>query len=171
MDECRTFLGRRFDVDDHAERLVLDVDELSGINRMRARVGDHDRDAVALVVDLGDGERKVLGALHLLRHRPGARHRCLPVVAQVDPREHCDDALGCRRGGRVDRHDRGVRVRATDDDHHDGSGKIDVVDVRPAATQKGIVLLALQRGADETCLGGAHDALPAAAKTASTMLW
>ena len=50
-------------------------------------------------------------------------------------------------------------------------GRFDVVDEGAAAAEERIVLLALQRGADVACLGGAHDALPAAAATASTMLW
>ena len=94
VHERRAFLRGGLDVDQHLERLVVDVDELRRIDRVRARVRDHDRDAVALVVHLADGEREVLGALHVLGHRPGARHRRLPVVAQVGAGEHGDDALG-----------------------------------------------------------------------------
>ena len=50
-------------------------------------------------------------------------------------------------------------------------GSVDVVDVRAAPAQQRVVLLALQRAPDVACLGGAHDATPAAEATASTMLW
>ena len=171
VHERRPVLCGRRDIDERLERLVVDLDELGRVDGVRTGVGDHDRDAVALVVDLADREREVLGALHVLGHRPGARHRRLPVVAQVGAGEHGDDALGGRRSRRVDRDDPRVRVRAADDGHHDRAREVDVVDVGAPAAEQRIVLLALERGADVTCLGGAHDALPAAAATASTMLW
>ena len=49
MDERRAVLERLRDVDDRVERLVVDLDELGRVLRLRARLGDHDRDAVALV--------------------------------------------------------------------------------------------------------------------------
>ena len=103
MHECRAVLRGSLDVDQHLERLVVDVDELRRVDRVRPRVGDHDRDAVALVVHLADGEREVLRALHVLGHRPGARHGRLPVVAQVGAGEHGDDAVGRLRRRGVDR--------------------------------------------------------------------
>ena len=60
VNEGRAVLSRCLHVDDRGERLVVDLDELGGVDRVRARVGDHDRDAVALVVRLADGEREVL---------------------------------------------------------------------------------------------------------------
>ena len=49
MRERRAVLERLRDVDDGGERLVVDLDELRGVLRLRARLGDHDGDAVALV--------------------------------------------------------------------------------------------------------------------------
>ncbi len=90
VNERRAFLGGRLDVDDRVERLVLDLDELGRVDGIRTRIGDDDRDAVPLVVHLRDREGEVLGALHVLGHRPGARHGRLPVVAQVGTREDAD---------------------------------------------------------------------------------
>ena len=171
MHECRAVLRGSLDVDQHLERLVVDVDELRRVDRVRPRVGDHDRDAVALVVHLADGEREVLRALHVLGHRPGARHRRLPVVAQVGAGEHGDDAVGGLRRRGVDRRDPRMRVRAAHDRHDDGSRQVEVVDVASAPSQQRVVFLPLQGRADVSSLGGAHAGLPAAEATASTMLW
>ena len=172
VGERGAVLGRCGHVDDRVERLVVDVDELRRVDGVRARVGDHDRDPVALVVHLGDGEREVLGALHVLGHRPRARHRRRPVVAQLGAGEDGDDALGRLRGGRVDGGDLRVRVRAPDDRHRQRARDHDVVDEAPSPAEERVVLLALQRDADlASGLRGAHDALPAAAAIASTMLW
>ena len=153
------------------ERLVVDLDELGRVDRVRARVGDHDRDAVALVVDLVDGEREVLGALHVLGHRPGARHRRLPVVAQVGAGEDRDDALGafaaavsidviraCAYG-----------LRTTAITTVPGRSMLSTYVPRPR--RSGSSSLRLSGAPMHRGLGGAHDALPAAAATASTMLW
>ena len=59
VGEGRAVLRRCLHVDDRVERLVGDLDELRGVDRVRARVGDHDRDAVSLVARLADGEREV----------------------------------------------------------------------------------------------------------------
>ena len=171
VHERRSLRCGRLDVDEHGQRLVVDLDELGGIDRVSARVGQDDRDAVALVVDLIDREREVLGILHVLGHRPRTGHRCLPVVAKLRAREDCDDAGAVLRGGRVDRRDAGVRIRAADDRHEDHPVQLDVVDVRASAAKERIVLLALERRADEPRLGRGHDPTPAAAATASTMLW
>ena len=49
MDERRAVLEGLRDVDDRVERLPVDLDELGRVLRLRARLGDHDGDAVALV--------------------------------------------------------------------------------------------------------------------------
>ena len=171
VHEGSAVLRGGLDIDQHLERLVVDVDELRRIDRVRARVRDHDRDTVALVVHLADGEREVLRALHVLGHRPGARHRRLPVVAQIGAGEHGHDALGRLCRGGVDRRDPGVRIRAADDRHDDGARQGEVVDEASTSAQQRIVFLPLQGRPDVSCRGGAHAALPAAAATASTMLW
>ena len=96
--------------------LVVDLDELSRVLRLRTRLGEDDRDAVALVAGRL-GERIVRRVLHVLGHRPGARHRRLPVVLEVGGREDGDDAvrLPCLVGR--DPGDARARVRAADDDH------------------------------------------------------
>ena len=171
MDECRAVLGGRLDVDDHVERLVLDVDELGRIDGVRPRIRKDDRDAVALIVHLRDGKREVLGVLHVLGHRPRTRHCRLPVVAQIGAGEDSDDARRRLRRSGIDRRDPRVCVRAADDGHHCSARKIEVVDVRPPSAEQRIVLFALERGADAPRLDGAHDGAPATSTIASTMLW
>ncbi len=171
VNERCALLGGRLDVDDHPERLVLDVDELGRVDGVCARVCEHDRDAVTLIVHFRDGEREVLGVLHVLRHRPGARHRRLPVVTQIGAGEDGDDPRRRFCCGGIDRRDPRVRVGAADDDHHDRARNVEVVDVRPPAAEQRVVLLALERGADAPRLRGAHDGAPATSTIASTMLW
>ena len=52
-------LGRRVRVDDRVERLVLDLDELGGVLRERARLGQHGRHRLARVTDLVVREQRV----------------------------------------------------------------------------------------------------------------
>ena len=132
------------------ERLVVDLDELGRVDRVRPRVGDHDRDAVALVV--APRRRRAGSARGSSCPRSPARRtasrafqssrRSAPVKTATTPSAAFAAAVS------IDAI-RGVRVRAADDGHHDGPGKVDVVDVRAAAAQQRVVLLALQRGADD----------------------
>ena len=146
MGERRAVLHRCLHVDDRLERLVGDLDEFGCVDRLRAGVGDHDRDAVTLVVRVADGEREVLRALHVLRDRPGARHRGLPVVPQIGAGEDGDNPFGGSRGRGVDRPDLRVGVRAPDDGHRQAARDENVVDERPLTPEQWVVLLALDRG-------------------------
>ena len=175
MREGRAVCERLRDVDDGVQRLVVDLDELCRVLRLRARLGDHDGDAVALVARRV-GQRIVRRVLHVLGDRPGARHRRLPVVLQVGGGERRDDAVGLPRRVEIDALHAGVCVRAADDDHADRARRGHVVDVRAVAGEERRVLAALDGRADVAGLlrRGAHDARPivaAASWTATTMLW
>ena len=116
MRERRAVLERRRQVDDGVERLVLDLDELGRVLRLRARLGKHDRNAVALVP--GDVRQRVVRWVsHVLRDRPGAGHGRLPVLREVGRREDGDDAFRLAGGGDVHAGDVRVGVGAADDDH------------------------------------------------------
>ena len=69
-------------VDDRRQRLVLDLDQLGGVARQLARLGEHDRDRVALVADLVDREA-VLGDPR--RRAPGRSGRTAAVSSLTSP--------------------------------------------------------------------------------------
>ena len=175
MDQRRTVVEGLRHVGDCVERLPVDLDELRRVLRLRARLRDHDGDAVALVAGhIGQGV--VRRVLHVLGDGPCARHRGLPVVLEVGGREHGEHAVGRLSRGEIELGGTRVRVRAPDDHHEGGADRSHVVDVGAAAGQERLVLAALDRCADvrRLFLGRAHDALPiavAALDTAATMLW
>ncbi len=166
-----TVLGRRPDVDRRGERLVVHLDELGRVLGERPARGEHDRDPVALEARLVRSERVVRRVDHVLRHRPGTRHRRLPLVLQVGGGERSDDPFGRAGGVEVHAADPGVGVRAPDDDHVHHPGQLDVVDERPAPLEQRPVLTTEDGRAHVLGLGGAHDVASAAAATALTMLW
>ena len=78
-------------VDDCRQRLVVDLDRLERVRGGVAVAGDDDRDRVADVPHLVDGERRVGGQLHVLGHRPRARQepcssaKSAPLKAAITP--------------------------------------------------------------------------------------
>ena len=72
VEDRRVGSDRGERVDDRRQRLVLDLDELGGVTRRVAGIGEHDRDRVALVADLVD-RQAVLG--DLARPAPGRSGR------------------------------------------------------------------------------------------------
>ena len=73
-DLGRAVLGGVLEIDHRRQRLVLDLDQLGGVARLRQRLGDHERDPVADVTDpIGDQDRLpgavALGRAEILRHR------------------------------------------------------------------------------------------------------
>ena len=128
VDLRRAVGDRRLDVDDHGERLPVDVDQLERVLGGLLRLGDDGRDARAGERDAVDLERarrddEVLGPGGL----PGARERV--QVLEVLAGEDADDA-GRGRGARgVDPADARVRVRRAQDR--------DVGHVRAASGRRG----------------------------------
>ena len=174
MDERRTVLERLFHVRRRRERLVVHLDELSRVLRESAALRDDHGDPVALVTRLVDREREVRRHLDVLRHRPGAGERALPVVGEVGAAERRHDSLGSAGGVEVDVADARVRIGRSDDGHVDRARQLEVLDPRGPPDQQRRVLLALDRRADRglVFLQHSHGQLtPAAAETAFTMLW
>jgi hypothetical protein len=122
-------------VDDHRQRLVLDVDQVERVTRRVAILGDDERDLLAVEAHLVGGE-----------HRLGVvRQRGHPGEAERLERRAGDDGvhLRVRLGlGGVDRHDPRVRVRAAQDRAVEHAGQLDVVDVVAVAADEAHVLLA-----------------------------
>ena len=108
-------LGGVLEVDHGRERLVVDLDQLGGVARLRERLGHHESDAVAdeahLVGDEHGLERAVaLGGAEILRHQVGGEGAEL-LRQGVGAGEHAEHA---RRGLRlrdVDALDAGMGVR------------------------------------------------------------
>jgi hypothetical protein len=174
VDERRALPQRVLDVDHDRERLVVHLDELGRVPGGGGAGRDDDRDRVSLVARLVERERPVLRVLHVLGDGPGARHRRLPVLAQVGSREDRDHAGGAPRGVEPDAPDACVRVGAAHERHVERAGQAHVARVAPATRQQRTVLLARNPRPDEAGragLGGGHHDTPAAAFTASTMLW
>ena len=175
VDDRRAVLERFLGVDDRGKLLVVHLDELGGVLRLRARLGDDDGDSVALVARLVRGERPVHGLLRVLGDEPDARERGRPVVGEVGAREGVDDALGLAGRRDVDALDRGVRERAADDRRPHHAGQRQVVDVAGLAGEELRVLLA-GNGLPDVGLGLGDCHLPspqaaAAVFTALTMFW
>ena len=149
VDDGRAVRDRLLDVRDRGELLVLDVDELGGVFRECTGLGDHHRDAVALVAGFVRCQWEVHGHFDVLRDGPRAGHAACPVPGEVGSAVRRHDALRRPRGVEVDACDARVRVRAPDDDHGDRPGQREVLDERPAPAEERVVLLALDGRADE----------------------
>ena len=154
------------------EAARIDVDELRGVLRERAALGDDDRHGIALVARLADGERIVRRRLDVLRHRPRARQAALPSSARSAPENAATTPSACSCGVDVHPHDArgGYGLRTTTMYRR---RQRQVVDERARPAQERRVLLALDRRSHEArcCLGRGHDATPATDATALTMLW
>ena len=154
VDERRAVLERLLDVRDGRERLVVDLDELRRVLRERAALRDDDRDAVALDSAPRRSASGKCGGI-LMSSVTGQAHGSAPFQSscEVGSAERGDDTFGAAGGIEVHAPDARVRVRAADDDHADRAGQSHVVDEVPAAAEQRRVLLALDRGADESGSG------------------
>src|SRR4029079_16853859 len=115
--------------------------ELGRILRDRPRLGHDDRDTVADVPRLVEGEREVRRHPDLLGDRPRAGQRAGPVGGELGAAERGDDALDLPRRGEIDLADPRVRIRAADDSEPDLAGEVDVVDELAVAGDELSVLL------------------------------
>ena len=100
---------RVLQVDDRLQRLVVDDHRADGVGRLVAAVRHDDRHDVAHVAGLVDGDREVLGVLHVVGDGPGARHGRGPRVGEVGARE---DGLDTREGEGLRRVDAVMRAWA-----------------------------------------------------------
>ena len=167
-------LERLAGVDDDVERLVLDDDELCGVARELARLGDDRRDRLADVAHLADRERVVL---HLparvggdLEERVGEDRDLVAGQRPVHTGER-------ERRADVDRLDPGVRVGRAHEVEVAHPVALDVVEEEALALRQASILAAGDALPDEALLegrrlgrlDGRHAPAFPAATTASTM--
>ena len=136
-DRCIS-IHRMLGIDDHGQRVVVDVDTLKRVLCLWLGLGDDRHDLLALEANLVRGEHG-LGVTREGRH-PGEA-MSLEVLAG-DAGEH---AWHCHRTRRVDRIDRGVCERRAIDRHKQHPGELHVVDVGALAADEAVVLDALGR--------------------------
>ncbi len=145
VDEIAALVGL-LQVHDHRQRLVLDGDELRGVDDGVAIGADHQRDGVTDVMDLVLGQRPVRRVLDLdPRRDPGHRQRRLEIEVVADE-DRVDAGVGLRLR-HVDRRDLRVRLGRADERRPQLARDVDVVDVAGAAHDQPRVFLALERPA------------------------
>jgi hypothetical protein len=127
-------LDRGLHVDHHAERVVVDVDELGRVHRLRLGLGDHDRDGLTDEPDLADGQGRARTQL------VGGKEREARLEVQVVGGEHRDDTGGFLRLGHVDVCDGGVREGGADERGEEHAVGPHVVDVGAATAHEVRVL-------------------------------
>ena len=151
VEQRRAVVERLPRVDDDVERLVLDDDELGGVARALARVGDDGGDRLADEPRASDRERVVL-------HVPAGRRRDLEerVGQERDlvPGQRPVDAGQLERGRDVDGGDLGVRVGRADEVDEAHVVPLDVVEEDALALHEPAILLARHALADEPLLEG-----------------
>ena len=151
VEHGRAVLERLARVDDDVERLVLDLDELGGVARELARLGDDRHDRLADVAHLADRERVVPDAPARLggdlEERVGEDRDLVAGQRPVDAGER-------ERGADVDRLDPRVRVRRAHEVEVAHPVPLDVVEEDALALDEPPVLLARDALPDEPLLEG-----------------
>ena len=139
----RAGLDRVLDRNDRRQRLVIDLDQLGGIARLRQRFGDDEGDAVADRAHLAAGQDRArravaLRSAHILRHH---RHQAAELVGgDVGAGQHGEHARRRLRLGGVGARDPGMRVRRH---HHNAvglEGQVDIVDIAAAPGDEARIL-------------------------------
>ena len=137
-DDRRAGFERLVRIDQHRQRFVLHVDQFERVLRMVARIGDHERDLLALEAHLIGDE-----------HRLGvARERGHPSQVVRGEIRAGNDHLDARRrlGARhVDTLEPGMRHGCPEQREVQHALELDVVDVVPGAAHEARVLLAQHR--------------------------
>ena len=157
MDQRRALRLRLRRIGDRGQHLVIDLDLLARVLRLRQRLGDHHRDGVADVIRLLVGDRRMRRHLHrravLRRDRPAADQIADLVGREIGAGQHRDDARHALRFRAVDLPDLRVRVRRADEIDVGLARTIDVVGVLALAGDEPVVFLAADCRADP---GRAH---------------
>ena len=102
VEDRRALVLCRARVDEHVERLVLDLDEVGGVAGELARLGDDGDDRLADVADAADGERVVLD---LAPRRGRQLEERVGQLRDLVRGQRPVDALERLGGGDVDRDD------------------------------------------------------------------
>ncbi len=174
VQDRRAGIGRGACVDDRAELLVLDLDELGGVARELARRRDDRGDRIADEPCLADREGVVL---EIAAWRGRDLEEGLGQDRDLVARERSDDTRRLEGRGHVDRDDPGVRVRRAHEVHEAHVVALHVVDEHALTLDEPAILLTRDARADDPAdrggVGGdgAHARVPAFAAlcTASTM--
>ena len=148
-DHHRARLQRLLGGGDGGQHVVVDLDELGGVDRGVGVGGDDGRHLLALVAHLVGGQHR-LGVARQGRH-PGQA-----VLGHELAGHHGHHALHLGRRGGVDRVDPGVGHRRAQDGHVEHAGQDDVVEVVALALDEPGVLVALDRVADAADLDGSE---------------
>ena len=138
-------LGGRPRVDDRLERLVLDLDQLGRVHRLRARLRHHRRHRLSGVADLLRGQDRVRLVSELGALGPAHRQRSRPS-AQIDRGEHPQQPGSARR--HADAENPRPRVVATHERDVREAREIEIVDVAALPSHQRQVLPPAQRPAD-----------------------
>ena len=150
VQERRIVLDRALGVDQHGQRLVLDLDQIGGVARDLARGGDDGRDRLAHVPHLADRERVVLHVRargsRELEERVGQDR---DLVAGQRP----VDAAELERLRDVDALDLRVRVRRAHEVEEAHPVPLEVVEEDALALDEAPVLLARDALARPAALG------------------
>ena len=174
VEHGRAVLERRARVDDDVERVVVDLDELGGVARELARLGDDRDDGLADVAHLADRERVVPDLAARvggdLEERVGEDRDLVAGQRPVHARL-------LERRADVDRDDARMRVRRAHEVDVAHPVPLDVVEEDALTLDEAAVLLArdalpdepLLQGGRALGLDGGHAPPFPAATTASTM--
>ncbi len=152
-------LGR---IGHRGQYLVVDLDLLGGVFRLRQRLRDDDRHGIADIVGFAVGDRRVRGHLHLRailgRDHPAANEVADLVGGEFCGCQHREHARHCGGGLAVDAVDPGVGMGRAQEIRVALAGTVDVVGVVAFARDEALVLFAADRRTDS---GRAHgDLLP-----------
>ncbi len=133
-------------VDDRGERLIVDLDQLSGVLGQRARIRDHGGHGLADVAHFlaGQDRMRVPGELGALERRD--RERPHPV-AEVGCGQNRQQPVG--GGRRADAPDLRVGERAAHKCDVGHARALEVVEVLRLAAQDALILTAPDRAADQ----------------------
>jgi hypothetical protein len=167
-------LGRLLEVQRRGQLVVLDLDELGGVARLRRGAGHHHGDDLAGEADPVDRDRRVGRRLLLRRDRPGVDAHP-DRLAEVGGGDHVHDAHRVLGRTSVDAGDPGMGEGAAHHRQVQHPGQGDVVGPAGAAGDQPGVLLAAARRTDlcgRALFGRGHDTRSRdAARTALTMFW
>ena len=155
VHERGTGRERGLQVDRGGQLVVVHDHQLGGVPRRRRVARDDDRHGVPDVVDLGVGQRPVVGHEDVLGDRPPGGDAGDEVVGEVRAGEDGDDARVLPRRGRVDGGDPGVRDGAAHQGEVHRAERGDVVGPGAAAGEQRRVLATREALADvRGALGG-----------------
>src|SRR3989454_3611911 len=115
VERCPARLRRGFDVSDHGQRIVLDLDEVASVFRDEGTLGDDDRHGFSRVPDDLPSERRIRGRLQVRGRERPCGNDVADLILQVLGCEDIEDSgkASCLR--RVDRTDSRMRIGTSDE--------------------------------------------------------